>query len=60
MIQKQIVLKKIQDLKNFIAGARALLSTARTREEMQNQLDRIQAKADEIEILINRENESWN
>lgn len=60
MIQKEIVLKKIQELNNFIIGAKSLLSTARSREEMQNQLERIHSKIQEIEILINRENQSWN
>ena len=60
MIQKQIVSKKIQELKNFLVGAIALLSTARSREEMENQINRMQAKVEEIEVLVNRENDSWN
>jgi hypothetical protein len=60
MIQKEIVSKKIQELKNFVVGAKSLLSTARTREEMENQLQRIESKIQEIEVLINRENQSWN
>jgi len=60
MIQKEIVLKKIQELNNFIIGAKSLLSTARSREEMENQLERIHSKIQEIEVLINRENQSWN
>lgn len=60
MRQKELVSKKLQELKNFIIGAKALLSTARSREEMENQISRIQAKVEEIEVLINRENQDWN
>ena len=60
MRQKELVSKKLQELKNFIVGAKALLSTARSREEMENQINRIQAKVEEIEVLVNRENQDWN
>lgn len=60
MIQKQPVLKKIFELQNLINGQKALISTNRSREELIQQLERIESKLQEIEVLINRENESWN
>lgn len=57
MRSKQAVLKKIFELNNFINGQRALLSTSRSREELQAHLERIEAKLKEIEVLINREEE---
>lgn len=60
MRQKELVSKKIQELKNFVNGERALISTARSREELLQQLERIEAKIQEIEVLVNRENQDWN
>lgn len=60
MKQKELVSKKIQELKNFVNGERALISTARSREELLQQLERIDAKIQEIEVLVNRENQDWN
>lgn len=55
MRQKQIVLKKIFESYNLIVGQRSLISTARSREELQAQLQRLEEKLKEIEVLINRE-----
>lgn len=55
MRQKQIVLKKIFESYNLIMGQRSLISTARSREELQAQLQRLEEKLKEIEVLINRE-----
>lgn len=60
MRQKELVTKKLQELKNYLIGAQSLISTARSREEMQQQLEKINAKIQEIEVLINRENQDWN
>lgn len=60
MRQKELVTKKLQELKNFAIGLQSLLSTARTREELESQLERINAKIQEIEVLVNRENQDWN
>lgn len=60
MRQKQIVLRRIYELQNLINGQKALISTNRTREELNQQLERIEAKLHEIEVLVNRENEQWN
>lgn len=60
MRQKELVSKKIQELRNFVNAERALISTSRSREELLQQLERIEAKIQEIEVLINRENQDWN
>lgn len=60
MRQKELVSKKLQELKNFVVGQRSLLSTARSREELLQQIDRIESKIQEIEVLVNRENQDWN
>lgn len=58
MKYKQIILKKIFELGNLINGQKALVSTARSREEIQAQLERVESKLKEIEILINSEHEN--
>jgi len=60
MRQRELVLKKLQELKNLLNGERALISTARPREEVFQQMERIESKIQEIEVLINRENQDWN
>ena len=58
MKYKQIILKKIFELNNLVNAQRALVSTARSREEIFAQLERVQAKIQEIEVLINSEYEN--
>ncbi len=58
MKYKQLILKKIFELNNLINGQKALVSTARSREEIQAQLERVESKLKEIEVLINSENEN--
>ena len=60
MRQKQLVLKKLYEIQILINGEKALISTARSREELLQQLDKIEEKLKETEVLINRENEEWN
>ena len=60
MRQRELVLKKLQELKNLLNGNRALVSTARPREEVFQQIERLELKIQEIEVLINRENQDWN
>lgn len=60
MRQKDLVLKKLYELKNYLNGERALISTNRPKEELLQQLDRIEAKLEDVEVLINRENQDWN
>lgn len=58
MKYKQLILRKIFELNNLINGQKALVSTARSREEIQAQLERIESKLHEIEVLINSESEN--
>ncbi len=58
MKYKQLILKKIFELNNLINGQKALVSTARSREEIQAQLERVESKLKEIEVLINSEHEN--
>ena len=59
MRSKQGVLKKIFELNNFINGQKALISTARSREELLAQLERLEAKLKEIEVFVNREEDTF-
>ena len=58
MKYKQLILRKIFELNNLINSQRALVSTARSQEEIHAQLDRVKSKLEEIEILINSESEN--
>lgn len=60
MRQKELVARKIDELKNLVNGQKALVSTARPQQELHVHLERIDAKIQEIELLINRENQDWN
>ena len=57
MRYKQLILRKIFELNNLINGQRALISTARSQEEIHSQLEKVIAKLQEIEVLINSESE---
>jgi hypothetical protein len=57
MKYKQLILRKIFELNNLINSQRALISTARSQDEINFHLDKIKFKIDEIEVLINSENE---
>lgn len=59
MRSKDLVLKKIFELNNLINAQRALLSTARSREEIFAHLERIEAKIKEIEVFVNREENTF-
>ena len=58
MKYKQLILRKIFELNNLINGEKALVSTARSRDEIQAQLERVESKLHEIEVLINSESEN--
>ena len=60
MRQKQLVLKKLYEIQILINGEKALISTNRGREELLQQLERMEEKLRETEVLINRENEEWS
>lgn len=57
MKYKQLILRKLFELSNFINGQEALLSTGRSVDELRAQIERIRAKLQEIEVLINSESE---
>jgi hypothetical protein len=57
MKYKQLILRKLFELNNLINSQRALVSTARSQDEINFHLDKVKSKIDEIEILINSENE---
>jgi hypothetical protein len=57
MKYKQLILRKIFELNNFLNGQEALLSTGRSIDELRAQMDRIRAKLQEIEVLVNSESE---
>lgn len=60
MRQKQLVLKKLYEIQILLNGEKALISTARSREELLQQIEKIEEKLKETEVLINRENQDWN
>lgn len=57
MKYKQLILRKIFELNNLINSQRALVSTARSKDEIHLQLEKVKSKLNEIEVLINSENE---
>ncbi len=57
MKYKQLILRKIFELNNFLNGQDALLSTGRTIDELRTHVERMRAKLQEIEVLINSESE---
>ena len=59
MRNKQLILRKIFEINNFLNGQEALLSTGRSIEEIKIHLERIKDKLHEIEVLINGEQESF-
>ncbi len=59
MKNKEIVLKRIFELNNLVISHRALLATNRSREEIYAHLERIEQKIHEIEVFINREENTF-
>lgn len=59
MRNKQLILKKFFEIGNFINVQKAMLSDNRSREEFASQIQKIENKLKEIEILINTEQESY-
>ena len=57
MKYKQLILRKLFEINNFLNGQEALLSTGRSIDKLRAQLERIRAKLQEIEVLINSESE---
>lgn len=59
MKYKQLILRKMFELNNFLNAQEALLSTGRSLEEVRIQIQKIREKMHEIEVLINGEQESF-
>ena len=59
MRNKQLIIRKIFEVNNFLNGQEALLSTGRSIEEIKAQIERIKAKLHEIEVLVNGEEETF-
>jgi len=57
MKYKQLILRKIFELNNFLNGQDALLSTNRPIDELRAHVEKLKAKLQEIEILVNSESE---
>jgi hypothetical protein len=57
MKYKQLILRKIFELNNLINSQRALVSIARSQDELNFHLDIKKYKLEEIEVLIYRESE---
>lgn len=57
MKYKQLILRRIFELNNFLNAHQALISTARSQEELGAHLEKIKTKLVEIETLINSESE---
>lgn len=58
MRYKQLVQKKLNELKNYIHAQDSLISHARSIDEIRSQVEKMLAKLHEVEVLINTENES--
>jgi hypothetical protein len=59
MKYKQLIVRKIGELKNYLVGQKSLISTNRSREEIFAQIEKIEDKIREIEVLINSEQDSF-
>lgn len=59
MKNKQLVLKKIEELNNFVNAQRSLMSSNQSREVIFAQLEKLEYKIKEIEVLVNSEYEQY-
>lgn len=59
MRNKQLILRKFFEITNFINVQKAMLSDNRPRDEFAAQIEKIENKLKDIEILINTEQESF-
>lgn len=57
MKNKQLVIKKLDQLRNAINVQDSSVSMLRPPTELKEQLERMREKIEEIEVLINTENE---
>lgn len=58
MRYKQLILRKISELKNFVHSQDSNISMLRPPEELKFQLQKILSKIHEIEVLLNTEDET--
>ena len=59
MRYKQLIQKKINELKNQIHSQNASISQLRPPDELREQLQRMLDKIQEIDVLINTEDETF-
>ena len=59
MKYKQLILKKLFEVSNFLNAQDAILSTGRGVDEIRLQVEKIRSKLQEVEVLINGEQESF-
>lgn len=59
MRYKQIVQKKLNELKNYIHAQDSSISQLRSPEELKHQLEKMLVKLQEVEVLINTEHETF-
>ncbi len=57
MKYKQLILRKLFEINNFLNGQEALLSTGRSIDELRAHVEKMRDKLQEIEVLINSESE---
>jgi hypothetical protein len=59
MRYKQLLLRKLFEIENFMNVQKAMISDNRPREEFADQIKKVEDKLKEIEVLINTEEESF-
>lgn len=57
MRYKALVLKKLEEVDNIILGLQSLLSRPSTREQVENQIEKVKDKVEETKTLVNTEQE---
>ena len=57
MRYKQLVTRKLEELDGILLGLKSLLSQNPTREQVENQFEKIKNKVEEVKTLVNSEQE---
>lgn len=60
MRYKELIRRKIDELKNYIHSQNAQVSTLRPPDELKAQLEKMLNKIHEIEVLLNSEQDLFN
>lgn len=55
MRYKELVIRKLEELDSIVLGMQSLLSRTPTREQIDNQIEKLKVKNEEIKTLINSE-----